>query len=148
MRTINAIIVHCSDSPWGDFDAIDSWHKEKGWSGCGYHALILNGWAKNSREYDPSSNGLIVPGRPLERTGAHCYGHNKDSLGICLIGVDEFTPEQYYSLRQMIDTWRQLYLVSDGMIRGHRDFQQTSGGKRKTCPNFDVREWFFGKAAA
>ena len=143
-RVINKIIVHCSDSPWGDAEVIDGWHKERGWSGIGYNAVILNGYRKNSHDFDASADGLLQPGRPLEKVGSHCYGHNKDSLGICLIGKAEFTPKQYYTLRQLIDVWRQYYRVPSGMIRGHRDFQLTSGGKKKTCPNFDVQDWMFG----
>lgn len=147
-RTINKIIVHCSDSPWGDAEVIDGWHKERGWSGIGYHCCILNGHRKNSTNFDEGADGRIQMGRPIEKVGSHCYGHNKDSLGICLIGVEAFTPNQYYSLRQLVDVWRQLYEVSDGMIRGHRDFQLTSGGKKKTCPNFDVGSWLFESVAA
>ena len=148
MRHINKIIIHCSDSPWGDAEVIDGWHKERGWSGIGYHAVILNGHRKGSINFDEGTDGLLQMGRPIEKVGSHCYGHNKDSLGICLIGVEAFTPKQYYSLRQIVDVWRQLYEVSDGMIRGHRDFQLTSGGKRKTCPNFDVGQWLFPSVAA
>lgn len=153
MRPINKIIVHCSDSPWGDAEVIRHWHADpkpqgNGWSDIGYHAVICNGYRKNSSDFDGGSDGMIQMGRPLERAGSHCYGHNKDSLGICLIGVAAFTPNQFYSLRQIIDVWRQLYSVSDGMIRGHRDFQLTSGGKKKTCPNFDVADWLYKAVAA
>ena len=141
MRYIEKLIVHCSDSRWGDAEVIDQWHKERGWTGCGYHVVINNGHRKNSTNYDANADGLLQMGRPLEKIGAHCRGHNKSSLGICLIGIDYFTPNQYYKLRQLIDVWRDYYKVSDGMIRGHRDFQATSGGKKKTCPNFDVSAW-------
>ena len=147
MRDINNIIIHCSDSRWGDAEVIRMWHTDpkpagNGWADIGYHCVILNGYRKGSVNYDESADGLIQPGRPMEKIGAHCYGHNKDSLGICLIGVDTFTDKQFASLRQLVDVWRQWYVVSDGMIRGHRDFQGRSGGKRKTCPNFDVATWF------
>ncbi len=142
-RKINKIIVHCSDSPWGDVEVIRDWHVNgNGWSDIGYHAVILNGHRKNSTDYDENADGLIEMGRPLEKKGAHCYGHN-DSLGICLIGVEAFTVNQYYSLRQLIDVWRQLYDVPVAMIKGHRDFQLTSHGKKKTCPNFDVASWLY-----
>jgi hypothetical protein len=144
VRQINKIIVHCSDSPWGDADVIRDWHVNgNGWSDIGYHAVICNGHRKGSVNFDEGADGLIQPGRPIEKVGSHCYGHNKDSLGICLIGVEAFTPQQFYSLRQVIDVWRQYYRISTGMIRGHRDFQLTSGGKKKTCPNFDVESWLY-----
>ena len=44
MRTIKELIVHCTATPEGKyFDAadIDRWHKQRGWSGNGYHFVIL-----------------------------------------------------------------------------------------------------------
>lgn len=142
MRKINKIIIHCSDSAWADADVIDAWHKERGWDGIGYHAVINNGYRKNSREFDTKADGLIQMGRELSTTGAHCRGHNKDSLGICLVGIDKFTSNQWYSLRQLVSVWRQLYQVDEGMVQGHNYFDD-----HKTCPNFDVAA-FFGRKAA
>ena len=150
MRKIDKIIVHCSDSAWGDAEAVRHWHTDpkpqgRGWKDIGYHAILLNGYRKNSTTLDRGANGLLEIGRPLQIAGAHCFGANANSIGICLIGKTYFTPEQYYKLRQLIDVWRDLYEISNAMIGGHRDFQATSGGKKKTCPNFDVQEFFFGK---
>jgi len=143
-RLIDKIIVHCSDSAWGDVDVVRDWHVNgNGWSDVGYNCLVLNGYRKNSRDFDESADGLIELGRPLERVPSHCYGHNKTSLGICLIGIDIFTPKQYYSLRQILDVWRQLYSVEMEAIGGHRDYQQRPG---KTCPNFDVRSFYLGES--
>ena len=46
MREIKKIIIHCSDSEFGDAALIDKWHKERGWTGIGYHYVILNGCRK------------------------------------------------------------------------------------------------------
>ena len=43
MREIDKIIVHCSATPEGrDVSAatIDDWHKQRGWSGIGYHYVV------------------------------------------------------------------------------------------------------------
>ena len=76
MREINKIIVHCSATrEFQDVktEEIRRWHMDKGWSDVGYHYLI---------ELD----GSINKGRPVERIGAHCKGHNNDSIGVCYIG--------------------------------------------------------------
>jgi len=33
MREVKKIILHCSDSEWGDAAEIDKWHKARGWQG-------------------------------------------------------------------------------------------------------------------
>lgn len=86
--TPRAIVVHVSASRWGDAKAIDSWHKQRGWSGIGYHAVILNGFRAYGSEYDLVFDGKIEPGRPETQQGAHCLakGMNTVALGVCLIG--------------------------------------------------------------
>jgi len=130
MRKINKIIVHCSDSSWGTEKVVDQWHKQRGWSGCGYHFVILND-RPTSTSILKSLDGAICPSRGLETVGAHCKGHNKHSIGICLIGKDTFTDAQYHSLVALIWELRSLY----GHIPmfEHREFN--SG---KTCPNFNL----------
>ena len=43
MRVIDTIVIHQSDSAFGNAAVIDEWHRERGWSGIGYHWVILNG---------------------------------------------------------------------------------------------------------
>ena len=88
MREIKSIVIHCSDSEWGGVADIDRWHKERGWDGCGYHFVITNGVTKAHDDYKPEADGLIQNGRDVEKPGAHVRGHNKYSVGICLIGAD------------------------------------------------------------
>ena len=77
MRKIDKIIIHCSATPIGrDFSAkvIREWHvKGNGWDDIGYHYIVR-------------LNGDLEYGRPVEIAGAHCRGHNKNSIGICYIG--------------------------------------------------------------
>ena len=76
MRKISEIIVHCSaTSEMRDFGAkdIDLWHKAQGWDCIGYHYVVR-------------IDGTIEEGRPVERIGAHCKGHNAYSIGVCYVG--------------------------------------------------------------
>jgi hypothetical protein len=77
MRSINEIIVHCSATREGQHipvETIKKWHTEgRGWTDIGYHFYI---------ELD----GTIKKGRDIDKTGAHCKGHNRNSIGICYCG--------------------------------------------------------------
>lgn len=76
MREINSLIIHCSATPEGrDFtvEDIDRCHRQRGFRCIGYHYVIYR-------------DGSIHPGRPVACEGAHCLGHNADSIGICYIG--------------------------------------------------------------
>jgi N-acetylmuramoyl-L-alanine amidase len=46
---------------------------DRGWSDIGYHFLIY-------------LDGSLHEGRPIERVGAHCKGHNEGSIGIAYVG--------------------------------------------------------------
>ena len=109
MREINEIIIHCTatNPSWyadrSDDDVVKEirrWHvEERKWSDIGYHAIIHR-------------DGSVGYGRPIERSGAHCRGQNKSSIGVSLVGgrggcaddtfLDNFTPEQEEALRELI----------------------------------------------
>ncbi len=124
-KSITKLIVHCSDTP-NELDLrasdIHKMHIGFGWNGIGYHKVICR-------------DGKIENGRPEYWIGAHVKGINAESLGVCLIGRDVFTPKQYNSLKKVLLKWRSLYKTEQ--IFGHRDVVKT----HKTCPNFDVKEW-------
>lgn len=132
MDDIKKIIVHCSASDFGDVETIDRWHKEFGWDGCGYHYVITNGIRTKKSKYDPEYDGLIQPGRPITTVGAHCYGHNRDSIGICLIGNHHFTGKQLLSsLPDLLLMFGYIGITSEN-IYGHCELS------KKTCPNIDT----------
>ena len=144
MREIRKIIVHCTDSTWGNVQIIDRWHKERGWDSIGYHYLILNSYptyrSLKERRPSPESDGLIEEGRPLEKIGAHCRGHNLDSIGIALVGVNTFSKAQIYSLQKLIKLLLRQFNLSINDVYGHYEFN-----RMKSCPNLDMdwfREWF------
>jgi N-acetylmuramoyl-L-alanine amidase len=132
LADIKKIIVHCSDSEFGDMDLIDAWHKERGWKGCGYHFVITNGIRTKGAPYNPNTDGQIEEGRALSESGAHCKGHNRESIGICLIGKHHFTGRQlYHALPRLLRRLTATFKISVADIYGHCEFSP------KTCPNID-----------
>lgn len=129
MRKINEIIVHCTATPEGkDFKAadIDKWHKQKGWDGIGYHHVV-------------DLDGTVEQGRPESKVGAHCYGHNQNSIGVVYVGgvasngktpKDTRTPQQKAALSKLLTELKHKY--PGATIHGHRDFAA------KACPSFDA----------
>jgi N-acetylmuramoyl-L-alanine amidase len=73
-------------------------------------------------------DGTICDGRPIEISGAHAQGHNKDSIGVCYVGgVDEDgepkdtrTDEQKEALLELIKDLKETY--TKAVVFGHRDF--------------------------
>lgn len=133
MHKINKIIIHCSDSTFGDVPTIDDWHKERGWSGIGYHYVITNGFRRKKDLYDAGFDGVMQKGRNNELEGAHCKGHNHDSIGICLIGEYHFTSKQLNSLKVLLISLMRKYGLSHYDVYAHYQFNP-----HKTCPNMDI----------
>lgn len=131
MRQIKEIILHCSATAEGrDYTVadIDRWHKARGWRGIGYHYVIYR-------------DGSVHPGRPVEQIGAHCTGHNANSIGICYIGglaadnktpKDTRTPAQIQALRDLVGELKKKY--PGARVHGHNEFAA------KACPSFDVHK--------
>ena len=128
MRSIKEIIIHCSDTEEGkDFSVadIDVWHRKRGWRCVGYHYVVY-------------LDGTVAYGRKPTEIGAHCRGHNADSIGICYIGgrrrgeyADTRTPQQKIALLRLLSNLKTIY--PNAKIYGHRDFAP------KACPCFDAR---------
>lgn len=124
---IDKIVVHCSDSPHrGDTaENVHLWHLERGWSGIGYHYVI-------------QEDGRLEVGRPHYWMGSHVRGHNKNSLGVMLFGISEFTPVQFETLLELVRYLKHLYPKAE--VLGHSDLDP-----HKSCPNFDVKTWWAEK---
>lgn len=104
------VVLHCSASNFGNAALIEQWHLARGWQGIGYHYVILNGWIASGC-YHAFFDGHIETGRPMDddpfvsgqEQGAHVRGHNKQSVGICLIGQSgQFTDRQLNSALQCV----------------------------------------------
>ena len=125
LEVVQFIIVHCSDTSSTEVDNaadIHEMHLSFGWHGIGYHKVIKR-------------DGFIENGRPEYWKGAHAYGYNDKSLGVCLIGKKQFTQPQFKSLYVILKNWKLKH--PKARIIGHRDTQNTD----KSCPNFDVIQW-------
>ena len=134
MRYFNSIIVHCTDTKQGvdvHVKDIDKWHRDNGWSGIGYHYLVC-------------LDGVVEVGRGINVVGAHCKGHNANSVGIAYVGgrdkkgrfADTRTEAQKESLRMLISKLTcQAVEAGFGIPRvyGHRDLDPC-----KECPCFDA----------
>lgn len=130
---VHYIAVHCSasrPSVYVDAKVIDRWHRERGFLKIGYHFVIKR-------------DGTVEKGRELDEIGAHVYGYNTKSVGVCLAGgldeegkpQDNFTHDQYAALGQVILELRKKF--PGAVTQGHRDFPNV----HKDCPCFDVRTW-------
>lgn len=131
MRQITKIIVHCSATPEGkDFTVADitRWHKQRKFVTIGYHYVIYR-------------NGEVHNGRPEAQIGAHCSGHNVNSIGVCYIGgvakdgktpKDTRTPAQKLALERLLKHLKERF--PKAAIHGHRDFAA------KACPSFEATE--------
>jgi len=126
------VVIHCSATTEGkhyDSKDIHRWHKNRGWSGIGYHIVIL-------------IDGSIEYGRPSDTIGAHTRGVNYKSIGVCLIGgldskgkaKDTRTDAQKKSLIKVVGKLRNKY--KGIKVHGHNEFSS------KACPSFDVQKEF------
>lgn len=127
MRVIRKIILHCSavrPNQTSSAMQIDLWHRRRGWKGIGYHYVIRR-------------DGSVEKGRSEAEAGAHCNGHNHDSIGICLEGgldehgrpADTRTQEQRHSLEALLQDLLKRYPLA--MVYTHNQLDN-----RKACPCF------------
>lgn len=162
-RPVRLIVIHCSATPnartlfYGvgtkdlrtPVDEIDAWHSDRGFKrsplamarfnpslrAIGYHYVIAR-------------NGGLFTGRHPDEVGAHAKGHNSHSIGVCLIGTDQFTPAQWATLADCLPRWCEAHRVvrrfatHDRLegVCGHRDLPLVA----KVCPGFRVAEWLHG----
>tara|TARA_R110002096_G_scaffold3334_3_gene16536 strand:+ start:234 stop:563 length:330 start_codon:yes stop_codon:yes gene_type:complete len=97
---------------------------------CGYHFLVR-------------LDGTIERARPIDMVGAHARGFNKHSIGIAYAGgidkygnaVNTMSKDQTDAMFVLIDSLAVVFGQLD--LIGHNDVTD-----RKTCPNFDVSEWW------
>lgn len=169
-RAIKLLVVHCSASPndrtlfEGKYgtpgfrnpaQVIDRWHAERGfhrssyWRGRQEPSLAAIGY-----HYVIARNGAVFSGRHIDEVGAHAQGWNQYSLGICLVGIDQFEEVQLLALRKNLELLAKRHEIPLAPPRfgqrpgwpavpgvcGHRDLP----GVAKACPGFDVAAWMRG----
>lgn len=140
-REITEVVLHWTanfiDQAHIGSDEIHKVHKQRGFSGIGYHYIIKR-------------DGTIQRGRPLNLRGAHArdFGHNTYSIGLshvagynCVSGTRN--PDQYVSSESISTAqWKAqkdflnvFYRVhSGGQVLGHNQCSTTG----KVDPGFDV----------
>ena len=131
MRTITEIIIHCTATRPDTNCTVESirrYHKSLGWHDIGYHYVIY-------------PDGSVHSGRPLEEVGAHCPGHNAQSIGIAYVGgldadgyaTDTRTEAQRIALFQLVRNLMEEHPITS--IHGHNEYAN------RACPCFDVQQW-------
>jgi N-acetyl-anhydromuramyl-L-alanine amidase AmpD len=143
---VEYLVVHTAAFPHRncDRDLIDRWHRERGWSGIGYHFVIINDL------HDELDDGTVQTGRPVHSQGAHALGVNERSLGICCVGHGDREPHtdaQRASLLRLLSDLMDEHpnVTVDGVI-GHRELNDlveegvlaARYRTSKTCPGTKV----------
>jgi N-acetyl-anhydromuramyl-L-alanine amidase AmpD len=127
-RRIRKIVLHCSavrPNQSSSAKQIDLWHRRRGWKGIGYHYVIRR-------------DGSIENGRSEDDVGAHCQGHNQDSIGVVYEGgldehghpADTRTPEQREAMEDLLEDLLGRYSLAK--VYTHHHFN-----KNKACPCFE-----------
>lgn len=124
---VKKIIIHHTAGSGGEsVEDIHAYHQRQGWAGIGYHYFI-------------DRNGTVYRGRPEWAIGAHAYGYNSDSLGVCLAGNFSDTVPFLGQLRSLI------YLTADLCARSWIDVDAVyghgylPGGEHDTaCPGTNL----------
>ena len=119
------IILHHAAASICSVEDIDSWHKQRGWAGIGYHFLVRK-------------DGSVYEGRPIDTVGAHVVNYNSNSVGICAEGnfeSDVMSDIQKSSMKELIEYVKEKY--SNVQIVAHNELASTK------CPgkNFPLEEF-------
>jgi N-acetylmuramoyl-L-alanine amidase len=149
LSRVEYLVIHHSATKDGkvfDWNAIRNYHiNVNKWKDIGYHFGIEN--INDSIE--------ILIGRLPMYIGAHIYGLNSISLGVCIIGNydEEILPdEKYQKLLGLLEYLIPLYNIKLDKIIGHRDVKvlydlgiisyEVYQQNIKTCPglNFSMKK--------
>ena len=113
-KSTTRIILHHAAAKTCDAATVHRWHRQRGWSGIGYHFLVRK-------------NGTVEQGRPENKTGAHASGHNYDSIGICFEGnfeAETMPPAQLHAGQELIIYLRKKYHIQK--VQCQREVGNTS----------------------
>lgn len=129
MRKIKEVILHCTATEAGhdyNVDDIRRWHRQNGWKDIGYHFLVR-------------LDGSVERGRPIQEVGAHCRGHNQESIGVAYVGgllhgkpCDTRTPAQRKRLRGLVKDLVRIYSCD---VHCHHEYAPW-----KACPCFNLKD--------
>ena len=111
----NYIVLHHADAVGIGPQDVHRWHLNNGWAGIGYNFFV-------------AQDGTVYRGRPVEVAGAHCYGFNSQSVGICAEGDYEASgPMPDPQKVAIVELIRELLVMyPQAQIVGHRDLSATA----------------------
>ncbi len=120
----DTIVLHHAEASSCNVYDVDSWHKQQGWAGIGYHYFV-------------EKDGSIYTGRPENAIGAHCINYNTHSIGICAEGnymTDSMPQAQKQALIELGQYIKNKYGIS--RVGGHKEYYATD------CPgtNYPLEE--------
>lgn len=114
-RTTRIILHHTAVSVEQSVETIHNYHKNSlGYAGIGYHFYVRK-------------NGEVYRGRPENAVGAHAYGANTDSIGVCFEGNFEeetMSEAQIKAGQELVAYLKQKYGIST--VQKHKDVCNTS----------------------
>ena len=113
-KSTERIILHHADAKNCSAEDIHRWHLNNGWSGAGYHFLV-------------KKDGKVYRLRPEDKVGAHAYGSNYNSIGICFEGnyMEEDMPETQKEAGQELVAYLK-YKYNITTVQKHKDVCATS----------------------
>ena len=118
------VVLHHAAAKNCTVQTVHRWHKDKGWSGIGYHFFVRK-------------NGEVWRGRPEDSVGAHTLSYNATSIGICFEGnfqLESMPLEQLKAGLELIEYIKSKYTIK--RILGHGELRSTA------CPgkNFPLEQ--------
>lgn len=118
-KTTDVLILHHAGVTSASPDSIHRSHIANGWAGIGYHYYIRK-------------DGTIYRGRPEDTVGAHAYGANSHSIGVCFEGNYEVEPSmpsaQLAAGQALVADIKRRWGISK--VIGHREV----AGATTDCP--------------
>ena len=157
MNNIKFIVIHHSatlDGKTFEWQAIRNYHiNTLGWKDIGYHFGI----EKINEQYE------ILIGRNMLEVGAHTYGINSISLGICLVGnfdADKVPNQQLLKALELTKTLMKIFKIPIENVIGHREVyvlcqeglvncdKKIIEENAKTCPGLNFSMNYFRELLA
>lgn len=113
-KTTERIILHHAAATNCSAEDIHRWHLSNGWAGAGYHFLVRK-------------DGKVYRLRDEEKVGAHAYGANYNSIGVCFEGnyMEEDMPTtQKEAGKELVSYLKNKYGITT--VQAHRDVCATN----------------------
>ena len=107
------IVLHHAYAINCTVEDIDRWHKNRGWCKIGYQFFVRK-------------DGTIYRGREENAVGAHAYGYNSISIGICAEGnydVEQMSEAQKNAIIDLVSYLKNKYGITE--VKKHKDLNNT-----------------------